>query len=235
MLLSIEDLNLYLGRNHILRDIRLGINQGEIICLLGRNGAGKSSLIKSIIGLYPAKTGKIFLNGKEITKASPKQRVLAGIGYSPDDARVFTELTVEENIQLSTWVTEKIKTRRLFSLDKIFSIFPAIKKFFHRKGMHLSGGEKKMVSIARALALNPSLLLLDEAFEGLAPFVVTHFMEALRQVRELGITILLGESNVRLASQLADRAYIVERGEIAFEGAPGKILEDEKLIKLVGK
>ena len=144
-------------------------------------------------------------------------------------------LNVEENIQLSTWVTEKFRTRRLFSLDKIFSIFPAIKKFFHRKGMHLSGGEKKMVSIARALALNPSLLLLDEAFEGLAPFVVTHFMQALRQVRELGITILLGESNVRLASQLADRAYIVERGEIAFEGAPGKILEDEKLIKLVGK
>jgi len=235
MLLAVDKLNLFIGRTHILRDISIYVEKGEIICLLGRNGAGKSSLIKSVIGLYPSNSGKIFFNDREITASRPKERVLAGIGYSPDDARVFTELTVEENIQLSTWVTGKIREHNIFTLDKILDIFPAVKKFFHRKGMHLSGGEKKMVSIARALALNPSLLLLDEAFEGLAPVVVNHFMEALRQVRELGITILVGESNVRLSSLFADRAYIIERGEIVFEGPPGRILEDEKLIKLVGK
>jgi branched-chain amino acid transport system ATP-binding protein len=235
MILKTENLDLFIGRTHILRNISLHVQEGEIVCLLGRNGAGKSSLIKTIIGLYPVKSGKIWFKDRDLTTAPPRERVLAGIGYSPDDARVFTELSVEENLNLSTWVTGKTRERHLFTFDKIFSIFPGIKKYIHRKGMHLSGGEKKMVSIARALALDPSLILLDEAFEGLAPLVVSHFIKALKQVRGLGITILLGESNVRLVSQLADRAYIVERGEIAFEGAPRKILEDEKLIKLVGK
>ena len=121
------------------------------------------------------------------------------------------------------------------NFEKIFNIFPAVQKFLNRKGLHLSGGEKKMVSIARALALNPSLLLLDEAFEGLAPLVVNHFMEALSQIRKLGVTILLGESNVRIVSHVTERTYIIERGEIIFEGHPREILENERLLKLVGK
>jgi branched-chain amino acid transport system ATP-binding protein len=139
---------------------------------------------------------------------------------------------VEENINLSTWVRGK---GEIFSYENIFAIFPKIKDFLARKGLNLSGGEKKMVSVARALALNPSLLLLDEAFEGLAPLVVNHFMEALSQIRKLGVTILLGESNVRIVSQVTERTYIVERGEIIFEGHPREILENEKLLKLVGK
>jgi branched-chain amino acid transport system ATP-binding protein len=235
MLLKTENLDLFIGRTHILRHISLGIKEGDIVCLLGRNGAGKSSLIKAIIGLYPVKSGKIWFKDREISAAPPRERVLAGIGYSPDDARVFLDLSVEENLNLSTWVTGKTRARHIFTYDRIFSIFPGVKKFFHRKGMHLSGGEKKMVSIARALALDPSLVLLDEAFEGLAPLVVTHFIKALQQVQEMGVTMLLGESNVRVASQLTDRACIVERGEIYFEGSPKEILEKEELIKLVGK
>jgi branched-chain amino acid transport system ATP-binding protein len=232
MLLKIEDLNVFIRSTQILRNISLGVNEGEIVCLLGRNGAGKSSIVKSTIGLYPSRSGKIIFKEKDITSLSPRKKVLSGIGYSPEDTRIFTELTVEENINLSTWVTGKGESS---DFEKIFKIFPAIQKFLNRKGLNLSGGEKKMVSIARALALNPSLLLLDEAFEGLAPLVVNHFMEALNQIRKLGVTILLGESNVRIVSQVTERTYIIERGEIIFEGHPREILENERLLKLVGK
>jgi branched-chain amino acid transport system ATP-binding protein len=235
MLLKIENLDLFLGGTHILRNLSLAVREGEVVCLLGRNGAGKSSIIKTIMGLYPAKSGKVWFKDRDLSGASTRERVLAGIGYSPDDARVFTELSVEENLKLATWVTGKTATQTVFSFDKIKSIFPALNKFFHRKGMHLSGGEKKMVSISRALALNPSLILLDEAFEGLAPLVVTHFIKALQQIRELGITILLGESNIHIARLLTDKVFIVERGEIYFEGSPREILENEELIKLVGR
>ncbi len=235
MLLKIENLDLFLGRTHILRNLSLAIQEGEVVCLLGRNGAGKSSIIKTIMGLYPAKSGKIWFKEQDLSGATTRERVLAGIGYSPDDARVFTELTVEENLKLATWVTGKSTTQTVFSFDKIKSIFPALNKFFHRQGMHLSGGEKKMVSISRALALNPSLILLDEAFEGLAPLVVTHFIKALQQIRELGITILLGESNIHIARLLTDKVFIIERGEIYFEGSPKEILENAELIKLVGR
>jgi branched-chain amino acid transport system ATP-binding protein len=232
MLLKIENLDVFIGSTQILRNISLGVNEGEIVCLLGRNGAGKSSIIKSTIGLYPSRSGKIIFKEKDITSLSPRKKVLSGIGYSPEDTRIFTELTVEENINLSTWVRGK---GEIFSYEKLFAIFPKIKDFLDRKGLNLSGGEKKMVSIGRALALNPSLLLLDEAFEGLAPLVVNHFMEALRQIRKLGVTILLGESNVRIVSQVTERTYIIERGEIIFEGHPREILENERLLKLVGK
>ena len=181
-LLKIESLDVFIGSTQILRNISLGVNEGEIVCLLGRNGAGKSSIIKSTIGLYPSRSGKIIFKEKDITSLTPRKKVLSGIGYSPEDTRIFTELTVEENINLSTWVRAEGK---IFSYDKVFAIFPRVKELLNRKGLHLSGGEKKMVSIARALALNPSLLLLDEAFEGLAPLVVNHFMEALKEIRKL--------------------------------------------------
>ncbi len=234
-LLQVENLNFFIGSTQILRSISLRVHEGEIVFLLGRNGAGKSSIIKCVIGLYSGKSGKIIFQGKDITPFSPREKVLSGIGYSPEDTRIFSDLTVEENINLSTWIRGQGEIREIFSFEKIFKIFPAIQKFLDRKGLHLSGGEKKMVAIARALALNPSLLLLDEAFEGLAPLVVKHFIEALSQIRELGVTILLGESNVRIASQIAERSYLVERGEIIFEGHPREILENEKLLRIVGR
>jgi branched-chain amino acid transport system ATP-binding protein len=234
-ILQIDHLDFFVDSTQILRGISFRVKEGEIVCLLGRNGAGKSSLIKSIIGLYSSRSGKIIFRGKDITSFSPRERVLAGIGYSPEDTRIFSDLTVEENINLANWIRSQEEIRKIFNLEKIFTIFPAIKKFLKRKGLHLSGGEKKMASIARALALNPSLLLLDEAFEGLAPLVVRHFIEALRQIRDLGVTILLGESNVRIASQFVERSYLVERGEVIFEGHPREILENERLLKIVGR
>jgi branched-chain amino acid transport system ATP-binding protein len=232
MLLKVENLDVFIGATQILRNVSIGINEGEVICLLGRNGAGKSSIIKSVIGLYPPRSGKITFKEMDITSLSSRKKVLSGLGYSPEDTRLFSELTVKENIILSTWVKGK---GEMFNFETIFNVFPRINQLLDRKGLNLSGGEKKMVSIARALALNPSLLLLDEAFEGLAPLVVKHFIEALNQIRGLGVTILLGESNVRIASQTAERSYIVERGEIIFEGHPRDILENEKLLRLVGR
>lgn len=235
MLAEVKDLDFYIDSIQILRSVSLKVEEGEIVCLLGRNGAGKSSIIKSIIGLYSPKSGKIIFKDRDITNLSPRKRVLLGLAYSPEDMRIFSELTVEENINLSTWITNKTERVKDFSMEKIFNVFPEIKKLLKRKGLYLSGGEKKMVSITRALALNPALLLLDESFEGLAPIVVSRFMDALKRIKDLGITILLAESNVRIASQVADRSYIVERGEIVFKGAPGEILENEKLLKLVGR
>lgn len=234
MLLEIENLDFYVGSTQILRSISLEIDEGEVVCLVGRNGAGKSSILKNIIGLYSPQSGKITFKGIDITSLSPRERVILGLGYSPEDARVFSDLIVEENINISTWITDKTKKAKPVGFEKIFDIFPEIKKFLKRKGLYLSGGEKKMVSISRALALSPSLLLLDESFEGLAPIVVNRFKDALRRIRDLGITILLSESHIRTTSQVADRLYIVERGEIIFEGLPNEILKDENLLRIVG-
>jgi len=235
MLAEIKNIDFFIDSIQILRSVSLGVNEGEIVCLVGRNGAGKSSVIKSIIGLYSTKSGKILFRGRDITNLSPRDRVFLGLAYSPEDMRIFSELTVEENINLSLWITSGTERLKKFSIERIFDIFPEIKKLMKRKGLYLSGGEKKMVSITRALALNPTLLLLDEPFEGLAPVVFSRFREALKHIKDLGITILLAESNVRTASQVADRSYIVERGEIVFEGKPSEILENERLLKLVSR
>jgi branched-chain amino acid transport system ATP-binding protein len=231
-LLDIENLDFFMGSTQILRSVSFSVNEGEVVCLLGRNGSGRTSIIKNIIGLYLPRSGKIVFRGNEITRMPPRNRVLMGIAYSPEDSRLFSELTVEENIKIAAWVRgEKNDT---FNFEGVFEIFPEIKKLMKRKGLYLSGGERKMVSIARALALSPSLLLLDESFEGLAPVVINRFKEALKQIKDMGVTILLAESNIKVASLVSDRAYIVERGEVIFEGQPQEILQNEKLLRIIG-
>lgn len=232
---EVKDLDFFVDATQILRSVSLKVDEGEIVCLLGRNGAGKSSTIKNIIGLYTPKSGRIIFKGRDITNLSPRMRVLLGLAYSPEDMRVFSELTVEQNISLSTWIKGETRSEEKFNIKTLFDVFPEVRKLLKRKGIYLSGGEKKMVSITRALALNPTLLLLDESFEGLAPVVVARFRDALKHIKDLGITILLAESNIRTASQVAERSYIVERGEIVFEGIPDEILKDERLLKIVGR
>ncbi len=236
MFLQIEDLECRMASTNILRSCSLGVGHGEIVSLLGRNGAGKSSILKSIIGLYPSRTGKITLDGRDITRLPTHQRVMAGIAYSPEDSRLFPGLTVEENIQLGSWVRGESEGTGAFDLNTACDIFPAIKKLLRRKADALSGGEKKMVSISRALALRPSLVLFDESLEGLSPLVVRAFSDAMRAIKEnLGVSILLAESNAHNAAQVAERSYIIDRGEIIFEGYASEILEDEELLKLIGK
>ncbi len=232
MLLKVENIDLFIGPTHILRDVAFGVEEKEMVALLGRNGAGKSSILKAIVGLYPIQSGKIFLANEDITKLPTKKRVRLGIGYSPEDTRIFPELTVEENLNLAMWQS---RGQGRFGYDVIFRIFPKVKLLLERKGLHLSGGEKKMVAISRALALNPLLLLLDEPFEGLAPVIVSLFIDSLRQIKELGITTVIAESNVRVVSQVSERNYIVERGEIIFQGTSKEISENESLLRLIGK
>jgi branched-chain amino acid transport system ATP-binding protein len=204
MFLQIEDLECRMASTNILRSCSLGVDHGEIVSLLGRNGAGKSSILKSIIGLYPSRMGKITLDGQDITRLPTHKRVTAGIAYAPEDSRLFPGLTVEENIQLGSWVRGE--------------------------------SEGTGASISRALALQPSLVLLDESLEGLSPLVVRAFSDAMRAIKEnLGVSILLAESNVHNASLVAERSYIIDRGEIIFEGYAAEILKNEELLKLIGK
>ncbi|HDM10141.1 MAG: ATP-binding cassette domain-containing protein [Deltaproteobacteria bacterium] len=234
--LSLQELECQIASTSILRSCSLDIEEREIVCLLGRNGAGKSSILKSIIGLYPLKRGSISFTGRDITRIPCHERVLSGIAYAPEDSRLFPDLTVQENIQLGFWIIKETQRSGTFDFDKIFEIFPPVKRLLRRKAGTLSGGEKKMVSISRALALCPFLLLLDESFEGLSPLVVATLSNAMLTIRdELGVSILLAESNVHNASQVAERAYIIDRGEIIFEGHPSEILSNEELIRLVGK
>ena len=236
MALKIENLACRMGSTNILRSCSLDVADGEIVCLVGRNGAGKRSILKNVIGLYPSQSGKIIFQDKDITYTPSHERVMTGIAYAPEDSKLFPGLTVEENIQIGIWIANNSERSGSFDLEKAFHIFPAVRKLIKRKADTLSGGEKKMVSISRALALSPSLVLLDESFEGLSPMVVTAFSEAMENIRnDLGISILLAESNVHNASHVAERTYIIERGEIIFEGHPAEILENEELMMLVGK
>ena len=236
MALAVENLACRMGSTNILRSCSLNVADGEIVCLVGRNGAGKSSILKNIIGLYPSQSGTIVFQGRDITAVSSHERVMAGLAYAPEDSKLFPGLTVEDNIRIGIWIAESTDRSGSFDLEKTYHIFPAVKKLIKRKADTLSGGEKRMVSISRALALSPSLILLDESFEGLSPLVVNAFSEAMENIREdLGISILLAESNVHNASHVAEKIYIVDRGEIIFEGQPSEILENEEIMMLVGK
>ena len=235
MLLTIDKLIFFVRKTQILRSISMNVHKGEIVGLLGRNGAGKSSILKCIMGLYSPSSGHILFKGEEITTRPTRQRVLSGLAYSPEDARVFPELTVEENIKLSTWIIEKRSETSTFNVEQGFEIFPKVRELWERKGANLSGGEKKMVSVMRALALNPSLLLLDESFEGLSPLVVRHFSDAMGRIRDMGISIVLAESNLANTSRVADRAYIIERGEAIFQGTPHEIEQEESISLILGR
>ena len=235
MLLSIKDLDFFVRRSHILRSVSLDVGEKEIVGLLGRNGAGRSSILKCILGLYAPGSGSILFKREEITNWPTRKRVLYGLAYSPEDARVFPELTVKENVKLSTWIIEKREGGETFDIEQGFEIFPKLRNLWERKGGNLSGGEKKMVSVTRALALKPNLLLLDESFEGLSPLVVRHFSEAMGRIRDMGISILLAETNLANTARVADRAYVVERGEAIFQGTPQEIEQEESLSLILGR
>jgi branched-chain amino acid transport system ATP-binding protein len=232
-MLEVERLNTFRGPAHVLRDLGLKVGDAETVCLVGRNGAGKTTTIDSIMGLLPVRSGTVTFKGRDITRLPTHERALGGIGYAPEDAGIFPDLTVAENFQISQSLARGPR-RTGHGIDpSVFELFPEVRDFAGRRGLFLSGGQKKMVAIARALTLGPSILLLDEPFEGLAPVVVSRFIEAAKRIKAMGISLLIAESNLMTASRVADRLYAIDRGEIIFEGPPARAFENQEVMKTI--
>jgi branched-chain amino acid transport system ATP-binding protein len=187
------------------------------------------------MGFLPLHAGRISFGGEDLTHMPPHERAKRGIGYSPEDCGVFPELSVGENLMISEWLGEEVAKRRGRPRpnpeEQAFAVFPEVKGLLARQGLHLSGGQRKMVAVARAMMLSPTLLLLDEAFEGLAPVVVNRFTEAVLKIKAMGVSILMAESHLASAIRIGDRLYALDRGEIIFHGAPKDALADERVVK----
>jgi ABC-type branched-subunit amino acid transport system ATPase component len=229
-ILELERVNTFRGAAQVLRGVSLRVGAAEAVCLVGRNGAGKTTTLESAIGLLGTRGGRIAFRGRDVTRLAAHQRARLGIGYAPEDAGIFPDLTVEENLQIGRWLAPDGPDARTVDA-RILALFPEIEALTARRGLNLSGGQKKIVAIARAMALSPSVLLLDEPFEGLAPVVVTRFIDAARRIKDMGISLLIAESNVTNAARVADRLYAIDRGEIIFEGAPRRALDDAGVMK----
>ena len=234
-MLEIQGINTFRGPAHVLNGVSLTVGAQEVVCLVGRNGAGKTTTIESINGLLPVRSGTLRFRGEDITRLPAHKRAQRGIGYAPEGASIFPDLTVSENLMISRWLSEKaVKSRGdggEVGEDRVFSVFPEVRGLLSRRGLNLSGGQKKMVAIARAMALSPFLLLLDEAFEGLAPAVIGRFRDAVIMIKQMGISILIAESNLVNAAAIADRLYAIDRGEIIFHGSPQDALGNEDVMR----
>ena len=232
-MLTIRSLNVSYGDSQVLWDVHLDVPPGQVVCLLGRNGVGKTTLLKSIMGLLTPRSGSITFHGEELTVLSPDERARRGLGYVPQGRDIFPDLTVEENFLICQSLAAGRRVGPAGIDPRVFELFPEVRDFSKRRGLHLSGGQKKMVAIARALTLGPSILLLDEPFEGLAPVVVSRFIEAVTQIKAMGVSLLIAESNLMTASRVADRLYAIDRGEIIFEGEPRRAFENDEVMKTI--
>lgn len=234
-MLEVKAIDTYRGPAQILHGVSLSVGANEAVCLVGRNGAGKTTTIDSIMGLLPVRGGEITFGGESLNRLPPHERAKRGIGYSPEDCGVFPDLSVDENLMISRWLGDEVAKRhggpRADPEEQAFAVFPEVKNLLTRRGMHLSGGQRKMVAVARAMMLSPTLLLLDEAFEGLAPVVVNRFTEAVMKIKALGVSILMAESHLGAATRIGDRLYAIDRGEIIFHGPPKDALTDEKVVR----
>jgi len=228
MMLTLQGIHTFYGLSHILFGVSLKVEPGEVVCLLGRNGAGKTTTMKSIMGLTPPKRGSIRFKDEEITGKQPYLLVRKDIAYVPDDRRIFADLTVRENLEIAE---RKGKEAEGWDLERVYELFPALKDIQSRKGGCLSGGEQKMLAIARALMGNPELLLLDEPTEGLAPVLIYALEEQVRKLKEVGLTVFLAEQNVRSALRLSDRGYIIDNGQIRYQGSVAELKENEEVRK----
>jgi branched-chain amino acid transport system ATP-binding protein len=223
-MLHVEGLHAYYGRAHILDGVALAVPAGEVHVLLGRNGAGKSTTMKAIMGLVPPSAGRVEFFGQDISGREPFEIARAGLGYVPEERRIFTELTVEENLE-----TGRQKPRpglRPWSVERVCELFPSLAAMRRRPGGRMSGGEQQMLTIGRSLMGNPRLIMLDEPSEGLAPVVVERMAAAIRALKAEGLSVLLSEQNLFFAQAVSDRASIIERGQIRWTGSMAALMAD---------
>jgi branched-chain amino acid transport system ATP-binding protein len=232
-MLRLRDLAVDIQASRILRGVTLEVGEREVVCLVGRNGAGKTTTLRSIMGYRQPTRGVIEFRGQSIA-GWPTHRIAGlGVGFSPEESEVFGDLTVAENIEIATWVRPSARSAAA-RVEQAYAVFPQLRPYAARGGTHLSGGERKMLSIARALALDPDLLLLDEPFEGLSPTVIPRIAASIQTIAsELGRSILLAESNIHQVPAYATRLYVIERGEIVFGGTPADALADPAVRRLV--
>lgn len=222
-MLKVENIHTYYGNSHILQGVSLWVGEGETVTLLGRNGVGKTTTIKSIIGFVPPRQGQILLRGKDITHSPSYQIAQQGVGLVPQGRGIFPTLSVRENITLAA----RAANNGGWTYERVLEVFPPLAERLRHKGGQLSGGEQQMLAIARALMTNPDLLLLDEPSEGLAPLIVAEIRRIIASLHKQGLSILLVEQNLKLALEVADRAYVMNKGRIVFEGTPETLQEDE--------
>jgi len=224
-MLNVNKIHTYYGSSHILFEVSLTVEKAEVVGLLGRNGAGKSTTLRSIMGLTPPREGRITFNGEDITGQKPYALVRKGIAYVPDDRRVFADLNIDDNLE----IVHNRKTD--WSKERVYTLFPTLKEIRTRRSGNLSGGEQQMLTIGRALMSSPELLLLDEPTEGLAPLIVRELENQILAMKEAGISILLTEQNVRSALKLINRVYVIDNGRIRFEGTIADFERNEEIKK----
>jgi len=228
MILEVNNINTYYGTSHILFDVSLQVASGELVCLLGRNGAGKTTTMRSIMGLTPPKAGGIKFYGENILGKPPYTIAQKGMGYVPDNRLIFPDLTVRQNLEIAIKKSDHFKGEP-WTVDRIYEIFPKLKILDKHLGGYLSGGEQQMLTLGRTLMGNPELILLDEPVEGLAPLVVKDFAERLLKLKEIGVTILFSEQNIKFSLSIADRAYVIDRGRIRYHGTIKELSENEEV------
>src|SRR6201996_7627913 len=223
--LTAEGLHTYYGKSHILHGVSLAVEEGKITALLGRNGAGKTTTLRSLMGLTPAREGKITVFGQDTTRWPTFRIAAEGVGYVPEGRRIFANLTVDENLKVP------LERAGPWTIARIYQLFPRLAERRQNRGRQLSGGEQEMLSIARALLLNPRLLILDEPSQGLAPLIVREVFRIVQQMKDEGISVLLVEQNVRMSLEISDHAYVLENGQIVYSGPAAELRADETRIQ----
>jgi branched-chain amino acid transport system ATP-binding protein len=227
MILEVDGIHTYYGTSHVLFGLSLRVEEGEIVVLLGRNGAGKTTTLRSIVGIPAPRTGRIRFRGQEIAGKAPYDVAQCGIAFIPDTRRIFPDLSVRDNLEIAARAPRDGSSR--WTIERVYELFPPLRALEPRDGRHLSGGEQQMLAIGRALMGNPSLLLMDEPTQGLAPLVIRNLGEQVRRLQKEGVTVLLSEQNVAFAGPLANRVYVIDHGNIRFEGTLRDIEANEEI------
>jgi branched-chain amino acid transport system ATP-binding protein len=233
MVLKVDQINVFIQASHILRDVILKVGEGEVVCLIGRNGAGKTTTLRTVMGYLTPESGRVEFKNQDISGLDTYKIAQMGLGYMPGDGGIFADLTVHENIELGSWTRETSRSPE----EKValaYQVFPILERYKARKGDQVSGGERKMLAIARALASDPTMLLLDEPFEGLSPVIIPDINERIRESAKMGLSMVIAESELHHVPEFTNRLYVIERGQIIYSGMPEDVQKEEAVMKIIG-